>query len=67
MVIFMIIRLGYVALSKTLDITSSHSLSYTNFIKSNSDYNKLNEVIKLNLESLNTLIDYNIENNISIN
>ena len=60
----MIVRLGYVALSKTLDITSSHSVSYTNFIKNNSDYEKLNAVIKLNLDSLNTLIDYNIKNNI---
>lgn len=60
----MIVRLGYVALSKTLDITSSHSVSYTNFIKSNNGYEKLNGVIKLNLESLNTLINYNIKNNI---
>ena len=37
---------------------------HSNFIKNNEDYNKLDEVIKLNLESLNKIIDYNIKNNI---
>jgi len=60
----MIIRLGYVALSKTIDVTSSHSLSYSNFSKNNNNYEKLNEIIKLNLESLNEIINYNIKNNI---
>ncbi|MBE6138176.1 MAG: UV DNA damage repair endonuclease UvsE [Firmicutes bacterium] len=60
----MIVRLGYVALSKTLDITSSHSLNYSTFLKSNNDYQKLTNIINLNLESLNQIIDYNIKNNI---
>ena len=39
------IRLGYVAISKTLDkITSSSTITLTNF-KKNNDYNKINEVI----------------------
>lgn len=58
------IRLGYVALSKTIDITSSHSFNYSNFVKSNNDYQKLDKIIELNLNSLNNLIDYNIKNNI---
>ncbi|MBE6152075.1 MAG: UV DNA damage repair endonuclease UvsE [Firmicutes bacterium] len=58
------IRLGYVALSKTIDITSSHSFSYSNFLKNNEDFQKLDEIIKLNLQSLNQIIDYNIKNNI---
>lgn len=60
----MIIKLGYVALSKTIDVTSSHSLSYSNFLKNNEDYQKLDDIIKLNLESLEKIIDYNIKNNI---
>ncbi|MDD3453061.1 MAG: UV DNA damage repair endonuclease UvsE [Bacilli bacterium] len=60
----MIIRLGYVGMSKTLsNITPSSTYTYTNFIKNN-DYNKLNEVIISNLEALNNLIDYNIKNNV---
>ena len=58
------IRIGYVALSKTIDITSSHSFNYSNFVKSNNDYQKLDKIIELNLNSLNNLIDYNIKNNI---
>lgn len=60
----MIIRLGYVALSKTIDVTSSHSFSYSNFLKSNEDYQKLDDIIKLNLKSLEEIISYNIKNNI---
>lgn len=60
----MIIRLGYVALSKTIDVTSSHSFSYSNFLKSNADYQKLDDIIKLNLQSLEEIINYNIKNNI---
>lgn len=59
------IRLGYVAISKTLDnITASHTISYTNYVKNESKIGKLNEIIKLNLKSLETIIDYNIKNNI---
>jgi len=66
MVIFMIIRLGYACLSKTIDITTSRTISYTNFLKLDSinQYKKLDNLIKSNLNSLKMLIDYNIKNNI---
>lgn len=60
----MIIRLGYVSLSKALDITSSHTLSYTNYLKDENGLQRIDELIKLNLESLENIIDYNIKNNI---
>lgn len=59
------IRLGYVAISKSLDnITSSHSLSYTNYVKYNKDVNKIYEKIEQNLIDLEKIINYNIKNNI---
>jgi len=59
----MIIHLGYVSLSKTLDITPSKTITYTEFKKHN-DYNKLDNIIKENLINLEKIIDYNIKNNI---
>ena len=59
----MIIHLGYVSISITLDITSSKTLTYTEF-KKNEDYNKLNNIIIENLNNLEKIIDYNIKNNI---
>lgn len=59
----MIIHLGYVSISKTLDITPSKTLTYTEFNK-NKDYNKLDNIIKQNLNNLEKIIDYNIKNNI---
>lgn len=62
---FMIIRLGYVSISKTLDsITTSHTISYTNYLKEENKYDKLTQIIKLNLNSLDEIINYNIKNNI---
>ena len=59
------IRLGYVAISKSLDnVTSSHNLSYTDFIKSGKDINKIYEKIEKNLNDLEKIINYNIKNNI---
>lgn len=62
----MIIRLGYVGISKTLDITSSRTISYTNYLKIDKEkqQEKLNELVISNLESLAQIIDYNIKNNI---
>jgi len=57
------IRLGYVSISKTLDITSSKTITYTEFKKHN-DFNKLNNIIIENLTNLEKIIDYNIKNNI---
>ena len=59
----MIIRLGYVAISKTLNITSSKTITYTNFIKDN-NYQILYEIINNNLNSLEEILKYNIKNNI---
>ena len=59
----MIIHLGYVSLSKTLDITPSKTLTYTEFKKHN-DFQKLDNIIIENLNNLEKIIDYNIKNNI---
>ena len=58
------IRLGYVSLSKALDETSSHTLSYTQFLTEVNASEKLDKLITTNLESLEKIIDYNIKNNI---
>ena len=58
------IRLGYVAISKSLDnVTSSHALNYTNYEK-NKDINKIYEVINRNLTDLDKILNYNIKNSI---
>lgn len=59
----MIIRLGYVALSKTIDVTSSKTITYTNYNKE-PDIKKIENLIKENLNNLEELINYNIKNNI---
>ena len=59
----MIIHLGYVSISLTLNITSSKTITYTEFNK-NKDYNKLDKIITENLSNLEKIIDYNIKNNI---
>lgn len=60
---FMKIRLGYVSITKTLDITPSSNVTYTEFLKNN-DFNKLDKVIISNFNNLEKLINYNIANNI---
>lgn len=60
----MIIKLGYVSISKALDVTTSHTISYTNYLKEKDKKQKLDEIIKMNLEALDKIIDYNIKNNI---
>lgn len=57
------IRLGYACISKTLEITTSSTYTYTNFSKEN-DYDKLTRISRSNLENLEKLIDYNHKNNI---
>lgn len=62
---FMKVRLGYVAITKTLDnITSSSSLSYTIYKDLENKNERLYEVIKSNLNDLKEIIIYNIKNNI---
>ena len=58
------IRLGYVSLAKTLDdITTSHTITYTNYIKNNYTVDKLIEITNLNLDSLKEILIYNVKNN----
>lgn len=58
------VRLGYVALSKALDdVTTSSTITYTNYINKNYDTSKLLEITKNNLDSLYEIIKYNIKNN----
>jgi len=59
------VRLGYVAITKTLEnITSSSSLSYTIYKSLENKEQKLSEVIMSNLKNLKEIIIYNIKNNI---
>ena len=58
------IRLGYVAISKTLNITTSHTITYTNYLKEQNKEEKLYEIIDKNLKNLEQIIIYNIRNNI---
>lgn len=59
------VRLGYVAITKTLDnITSSSSLSYTIYKSLENKNERLAEVIESNLKDLKEIIIYNIKNNI---
>ncbi len=58
------VRLGYVALSKALDdVTTSSTITYTNYINKNYNTCKLLEITKNNLDSLYEIIKYNVKNN----
>mgnify|MGYP003309792546 CR=1 FL=1 len=60
----MIIRLGYVSISKTIEnYISSKNITYTNYQKNN-DYTKLDNIIKTNLINLAEILKYNEKNNI---
>ena len=58
----MIIRLGYVSLAKTLDISFKNT-TYTQYSKEN-NLTRINNIIVDNLNILENVIDYNIKNNI---
>lgn len=59
------IQLGYVAISKTLEnITTSSTLTYTEYQKIKHPVQKLEQVIVSNLEALKEIITYNGKNNI---
>ena len=63
------VRLGYVAISKALGkkVTSSSTVTFTNYNKitlPNKKLEKLKSVAASNLKDLETIIKYNIENNI---
>lgn len=61
---FMKIRLGYACISDTLNITSSHSYTYSSYLNDLDHDLKLNLIINKNLDSLINLINYNIKNDI---
>ena len=58
------IRLGYACISKTLDITSSHTITYTNYELLENKEEKLIEITNKNLNNLEEILKYNIKNNI---
>lgn len=60
----MIVRLGYVSLSMPLGITSSGTITYTNYKKTDQKQEKINQIIKSNLENLIEILNYNIKNNL---
>ena len=61
----MMVRLGYVALSKAMEnITTSHTITYTNYLNNNYSVDKLIDITNSNLEALEKIITYNIKNNI---
>lgn len=67
MVINMLVRLGYVSISKTLEEKAKFkTINYTNYQKEDEEKSKekLDNIIKNNLETLNKIIKYNIKNNI---
>lgn len=59
----MIVRLGYVAISNALNNTTSSTITYTNYQKLEYKKEKVDSVIKSNLEALENIIKYNIKNN----
>lgn len=58
------IRLGYVGLSNTLNLTSSKTVTYTNFKKNSENLLIIDNIIKENLNNLKNILIYNIKNNI---
>ena len=58
------VRLGYACLSKGLDITTSSTITYTNYINKNYDESKLIKITSNNLDSLKEILTYNVKNNI---
>ena len=58
------IRLGYVAIPLTLNITASRTITYTNYLKTiNKDY-KLDDIINQNFNNLREILLYNFKNDI---
>jgi len=59
----MLVRLGYVAISTAINITSSSPYTYSEYL-SKGNIDKLDNVIKSNLLSLEEILKYNVKNNI---
>ncbi len=62
------VRIGYVAIALNLPkVTSSSTVTYTNYLKLSSDeqkLNKLKQVTLSNLDDLYKILQYNVENNV---
>lgn len=55
----MIVRLGYVSYSKSIEnMAKYHTITYTEFSK-NKDYEKLDNIIKSNFQTLDAILKYN--------
>ena len=60
------IRLGYACNALTIDETASHMITYSYFKRlGDKGYNKLDQVIKSNFDSLEKILKYNIRNDIT--
>ena len=60
----MLVRLGYVAISTAIDVTSSSPYTYSEYLnKCNID--KLDDVIKSNLLGLEEILKYNVKLNLN--
>jgi UV DNA damage endonuclease len=66
-VIVIKIRLGYVAISKKLNITSSSMMTYSHYQKlgKKESHKKLNKIILSNFRDLEIILNYNIEHDIT--
>ena len=60
------IRLGYVSISKKLNITPSHTITYKNYLKLDNESRdkKIDEIINKNLDSFYKILKYNLKNEI---
>ena len=59
------IRLGYACVPVSINETSSHTITYTNYKNlGDASYDKLDSVIKKNFMSLENILKYNIKNKI---
>jgi len=60
------IRLGYVALPLTLNITASKTITYTNYkkLEKQKQIEKLDKIINQNFEAIKQILKYNHKNNI---
>ena len=60
----MLVRLGYVAISTAIDVTSSSPYTYSEYLnKCNID--KLDDIIKSNLLGLEEILKYNVKLNLN--
>ena len=60
----MIVRLGYVAICNTLNMTASKTITYSNFLKDPNGYERINDLITENLKNLKEILTFNVKNNI---